>query len=98
VLAVSCFAEGTVAFSWRYRDLLEEPCLAEGTVALLMSAVTCFDEYSDLIEGSHDLLRRYRDLVKIAVVFTRRCRDLVKGAAVLSERGRSYLLAARGIC
>jgi hypothetical protein len=27
-------AEGTVAFSWRYRDLLEVPCLAEGTVAL----------------------------------------------------------------
>jgi hypothetical protein len=28
-------AEGTVASSWRYRDLLEVPCLAEGTVGLL---------------------------------------------------------------
>ena len=71
---------------------------AKGYRDLLEGRRDLFDEYRDLFEGSRDLLRRYRDLVKNAAVFTRRCRDLVKGAAVLSERGRSYLLAARGIC
>ena len=74
-----------VVYAKGYRDLLEW-------------RRDLFDEYRDLFEGSRDLLRRYRDLVKNDAVFTRRCRDLVKGAAVLSERGRSYLLAARGIC
>ena len=64
-------AEGTVAFSWRYRDLLEVLCLAEGTVALLRRCRVLLRVPWACCEGA---------------VSCWRCRDQQKWAAVHSKQ------------
>jgi hypothetical protein len=71
VLAASYLAEGTVASFWKYRDLLEVPCLAECTVALLRRCRV-------FAECTVALLRRCRVSAEGTVALLRGCRVLLK--------------------